>query len=311
MVTRALALVVVAVLVGTTMGVAGLFGPSGVEASNHSATRSFNVESVGSGGHVRVTISVADLGGFGQVVETLPEGFTYESSTPSDSVRVEVDGQDVKFTIFADEATIEYTVNVPEAEETYSFVGVASDSNRDEQTIGGATDLRVGATAARTITRNSVAVGDEVDVSISASGLGDFGQVTETLPEGFTYASSEVPDTVGVEVDGQVVKFTIIGSAIDFTYTVTSSEVDGTYSIEGVVTSSHNVDSQISGDSTIGVEADVTELPEDPTLELPPTGDVAIPGWLIAVLGLMGALMLSAGATLAFRYGRSATGRLT
>ena len=37
---------------------------------------------------------------------------------------------------------------------------------------------------------------------------------------------------------------------------------------------------------------------------------LTMPGWLIAVLGVMGALMVTAGATLAFRYGRSASGKV-
>ena len=79
MVTKALKLVAVVAVVVTSVGVAGLFGPSDLEASGHSATRSFDVDSVGPGGHVEVSVSVSGLGAFGGVAETLPEGFTYEA----------------------------------------------------------------------------------------------------------------------------------------------------------------------------------------------------------------------------------------
>ena len=91
MVTRALKLVAVVAVVVTSVGVAGLFGPSDLEANGHSATRSFDVDSVGPGGHVEVSVSVSGLGQFGGVAETLPEGFTYEagsSSLPDAAVQV-------------------------------------------------------------------------------------------------------------------------------------------------------------------------------------------------------------------------------
>ena len=114
MVTRALALVVVAAIVGTSIGVAGLFGPGDLEASGHSATRSFDADSVGPGGSVEVSVSVSGLGAFGGVAETLPEGFTYEpgSSSLSDAA-VRVVGQDVIFSILGDGETFTYTAIAP------------------------------------------------------------------------------------------------------------------------------------------------------------------------------------------------------
>ena len=53
----------------------------------------------------------------------------------------------------------------------------------------GATDVTVGAAAVRSIGAD-VLSGTQVEVSISVSGLGEFGGVTETLPEGFVYLSS-------------------------------------------------------------------------------------------------------------------------
>ena len=304
----------VAVVV-TSVGVAWLFGPSDLEASGHSATRSFDVDSVGPGGHVEVSVSVSGLGAFGGVAETLPEGFTYElgsSSVPEAAVQVV--GQTVIFAILGDAEDFIYTAIAPmTAEGVFSFAGVATDSNGDGQPVMGATDVTVGAAAVRSIGAD-VLSGAQVEVSISVSGLGDFGGVTETLPEGFVYLSSSLADAA-VSVDGQVVTFAIIGDSATFTYTVRAPDATADYSFAGIVTSSNDVDGAVGGDSSVSVEAEEVELPKDPDLELPPTGDVTIPGWLIAVLGgVMGVLMLTAGATLALRYGKSgksAAGRLT
>jgi hypothetical protein len=311
LVTRALKLLAVVAVVVTSVGVAGLFGPSGLEASGHSATRSFDVDSVGPGGHVEVSVSVSGLGAFGGVAETLPEGFTYEPGSSSlPEAAVQVVGQTVTFAILGDAEDFTYTAIAPTtAEGVFSFAGVATDSNGDGQPVMGATDVTVGAAAVRSIGAD-VLSGAQVEVSISVSGLGDFGGVTETLPEGFVYLSSSLPDAA-VSVDGQAVTFAIIGDSATFTYTVRAPDAAAEYSFTGIVTSSNDVDGAVGGGSSVTVEAEEMPLPEDETLKLPPTGDVTVPGWLIAVLGVMGALMLTAGATLAFRYGRSAAGRLT
>ena len=311
MVTRALKLVVVVAVVVTSVGVAGLFGPSDLEASGHSATRSFDVDSVGPGGHVEVSVSVSGLGAFGGVAETLPEGFTYEPGSSSlPDAAVQVVGQTVIFAILGDAEDFTYTAIAPTtAEGSFSFSGVATDSNGDGQPVTGATDVTVGAAATRSIGAD-VLSGAQVEVSISVSGLGEFGGVTETLPEGFVYLSSSLDDAA-VNVDGQTVTFAIIGDSANFTYTVRAPGEAAEYSFTGIVTSSNDVDGAVGGDSSVSVEAEEKDLPVDPELDLPPTGDVTVPGWLIAVLGVMGALMLTAGATMAFRYGRSDVGRLT
>ena len=311
MVTRALKLVAVVAVVVTSVGVAGLFGPSDLEASGHSATRSFDVDSVGPGGHVEVSVSVSGLGQFGGVAETLPEGFTYEAGSSSlPDAAVQVVGQTVIFAILGDGEDFTYTAVAPTtAEGIFSFSGVATDSNGDGQPVMGATDVTVGAAATRSIGA-AVLSGAQVEVSISVSGLGEFGGVTETLPEGFVYLSSSLDDAA-VSVDDQTVTFAIIGDSASFTYTVRAPSAAGEFSFAGFVTSSNDVDGAVGGDSSVSVEAEEVVLPVDPDLELPPTGDLTVPGWLIAVLGVMGALMLTAGATLAFRYGRSDAGRLT
>ena len=311
MVTRALVLVVVAAVVGTSIGVAGLFGPGDLEASGHSATRSFDVDSVGPGGHVGVSVEVSGLGAFGGVAETLPEGFTYEPGSSSlPDAAVQVVGQTVIFAILGDGDTFTYTAVAPTTMEgTFSFSGVATDSSGEGQPVMGSTDVTVGASASRSIDA-VVLSGDQIEVSVSVRGLGEFGGVTETLPEGFVYLSSSL-EAAAVQVDGQTVTFAIIGDSANFTYTVRAPDVAAEYSFAGIVTGSNNVDGAVGGDSAVSVEVEEIDLPQDPDLVLPPTGDVTMPGWLIAVLGVMGALMLTAGATLAFRYGRSDAGRLT
>ena len=113
-----------------------------MDATSHSAVRSFSAPWVLPGGRLEVTIAVSDYGGFGQVVETLPSGFSYEGSNLSEAA-VAVDGQTVAFTLLGDER-FTYTVAAPSAEGPHSFSGVLLDSHRIEQAVGGDSSIRVG-----------------------------------------------------------------------------------------------------------------------------------------------------------------------
>ena len=78
MVTKALALLAVAV---SALWLVGPLHPAPVEATSHRAVRSFSASSVLPGGRVEVTITPTGYGSFGQVVETLPSGFSYARSS--------------------------------------------------------------------------------------------------------------------------------------------------------------------------------------------------------------------------------------
>ena len=127
-------------LVGAlTMFVFGSVYP--VEASGHSATRSFDPATVAPGGTVTVTVSAENYGRFGRVTETLPTGFTYESSN-LDADQVITDGQEARFTLFGDDS-FTYDVTAPMTEGEHTFSGMFVDSNQENVAVGGATTVTV------------------------------------------------------------------------------------------------------------------------------------------------------------------------
>ena len=84
-----------------------------------------------------------------------------------------------------------------------------------------------------------VASGAEFEVTIEASGCGIFGQVVETLPDGFSYIGclSCTTDDIGVDQAGSMVKFTFLGDSASFTYRVRAPTIDitTTYTFHGIV----------------------------------------------------------------------------
>ena len=256
------ALVLVAVtaaIVGAVLGAAFLPLPSSVSASEHTATRSFAPETVVPGGDVVVTISASGYGQFGGVVETLPLGFIYKSSSRPDTA-VRVDGQDVTFALFG-ESSFTYTVTAPSVEDAHIFSGRVKNDQGDYNDVGGASSVTVAAapsedtpadhTATRSFTPETVVPGGDVVVTINASGYGQFGGVVETLPLGFTYKSSSRPDSA-VVVDGQEVTFALFGES-SFTYIVTASSVEDAHTFSGRVKNDQGDYNDVGGASSVTV----------------------------------------------------------
>ena len=237
------------------VGVAGLslLLPDAVNASGHSAARSFVTDSVAAGSELEVTLQVAGLGGFGQVRETLPDGFTF---VRSEDVTASLDGQTVAFTILGSDATFNYTVTASTTPGTYEFSGTVGDSNRDSLSVGGVSSVEVtgpkGPEASRSISRSSVDSGGQVTITITTdSDYGAAGTVVETLPEGFSYASSTL-SSAAVADRGESVGFTLLGDD-SFSYTVNASSEAGDYTFSGIISNFDRLTGDITGDDTVTV----------------------------------------------------------
>ena len=105
-----------------------------------------------------------------------------------------------------------------------------------------------------------------MEVTITATGYGTLGgQVVETLPDGFSYVGSDL-DEEAVAVVGQAVTFTLLGTGpITFTYTVTASSEEGTYSFSGVLRNEDSEEQPVGSASTVAVTTD--PAPEFPATE--------------------------------------------
>lgn len=130
------------------------------------------------------------------------------------------------------------------------------------------------ASPAATATRNLpsfVASGTKFDVAVQPSGCGVFGQVVETLPDGFAYLGC-TPSDIGVEKTGTTVKFTFLGDA-SFIYRLKAPTVatTTTYTFRGIVKDEDKEEYSIEDDD-ITVTADA---PATYTLTMAVDGDGA------------------------------------
>ena len=108
------------------------------------------------------------------------------------------------------------------------------------------------ATAIRTLPAEPVSAGDFFTIGIEASGYGIMGQVQETLPAGFVYATSTL-DPGSVKVENNTVKFTLFGET-SFNYTVAASDTAGTYNFSGILKDMDMNEYEVGGDKGIVVE---------------------------------------------------------
>ena len=247
------------VLVAAIMGVGVSLSAPPAAAQQPSATRSFDKTTVEPGENVTVTITIEDYGGLGAVTEMLPDGFSYLSSD-LDTVQVtEVDARTVRFTLQGD-SRFTYTVTASSAEGSHTFSGELRDSDRKNHTVGGDPTVTVEApagqqaSATRSFDKTTVEPGENVTVTITAGNYGGVGAVTEMLPDGFSYVSSDLDTEQVTEVDPRTVRFTLRGDA-SFTYTVTASSAEGSHTFSGELRDSDLTNHTVGGDPTVTVEA--------------------------------------------------------
>ena len=268
-ITKSPPLLLATVVVGLALVIGLSVWPSGqTDASGHSAIRSFSAPSVAPAGEITVTISAANYGDFGQVVETLPAGFSYVEDSATVRAKVD-DGQDVTLTILGADQTFSYRVTASRVADSHTFQGTLKDDQGVSRSIGGASSVTVMAAtvtpsdteATRSFSASSVAPAGEITVTISAANYGDFGQVVETLPAGFSYVEDSA--TVRAKVDdGQDVTLTILGADQTFSYRVTASRVADSHTFQGTLKDDQGVSRSIGGASSVTVMA-ATVTPSD------------------------------------------------
>ncbi len=103
-----------------------------VPASAGSAERTFP-SSVSPNQEFKVTVNVSDYGAAGQVLEKLPAGFTFVSSTLPERA-VSVNGSEVSFLLMT-EKSFSYTLKAPATTGTYKIVGILRDINKAEFSV--------------------------------------------------------------------------------------------------------------------------------------------------------------------------------
>ena len=136
---KVLALLMVVAVAGVVLGNLWPSTPGNVDASGHSATRSFSSSSVDPGEEITVTIRADNYGGLGRIVETLPSGFTSPDASSPDA-----SSQTVKLRLLQEgPQTRSYTVTASDNPGSYTFSGLLQSENKSETQVLGPSSVTV------------------------------------------------------------------------------------------------------------------------------------------------------------------------
>ena len=136
---KVLALLMVVAVAGVVLGNLWPSTPGNVDASGHSATRSFSSSSVDPGEEITVTIRADNYGGLGRIVETLPSGFTSPDASSPDA-----SNQTVKLRLLQEgPQTRSYTVTASDNPGSYTFSGLLQSENKSETQVLGPSSVTV------------------------------------------------------------------------------------------------------------------------------------------------------------------------
>ena len=210
-------------------------GPSSVTVSSPpaqqtaSATRSFSPSEVEAGGQLVVTIVVDAYGGIGQLRETFPADFTFESSPEGTR-----SGQTLTFNLVGD-TSVSYTLSAPTTSgEKSGFSGTLAPAQGDGVKVDGPSSVTVSsppaqqtASATRSFSPSEVEAGGQLVVTIVVDAYGGIGQLRETFPADFTFESS--PEGTR---SGQTLTFNLVGDT-SVSYTLSAPHRDKVQTLTG------------------------------------------------------------------------------
>ena len=301
MIRKAFPLLVVVIVAGV-IGLLGL-SLSPVFAQQAGTSRGLPVDPVARGETFMVAITETGYGAdkaIGQVVETLPAGFSYVDGSATKVfghetkgvVRGTVDPTDSRIVTFRVVSVESFTYQVMAGgsveDGDHTFSGLGGDATIT--VVGGTTttppdtttpvatttppDTTTPVGVSRSLPADPVAQGETFTVTITDTGYGAdkaIGQVVETLPAGFSYVDGSATKVVGHATKG-VVRGTVDASDSRIvTFSVVSVE-SFTYEVmvgDSVGDGDHTF-SGAGGDDTITVEAgDDTTTPPDTTTPEP------------------------------------------
>ena len=279
---RGLVLVVAAATVGlVAVGLVG--GLHSAEAQQTaSATRSFSPSEVEADGQLVVTIAVDGYGGIGQLTETFPADFTFESSPEGTG-----SGQTVTFNLVGD-TSVSYTLTAPTTTGRKSgFSGTLEPAQGDGVTVGGPSAVTVSsppaqqtASATRSFSPSEVEADGQLVVTIAVDGYGGIGQLTETFPADFTFESS--PEGTR---SGQTVTFNLVGDT-SVSYTLRAPTTTGIKSgFSGTLAPAQGDGVTVDGPSSVTVSSPPAQQTASATRSFSPS-EVEAGGQLVVTIAV-------------------------
>ena len=163
------------VIIGAGIGLGGPSHPNPAQASSH-VVRSLSDQTVEPGGRLTVTISASQYGDYAELMETLPEGFSFVSSDqPANALEITEAGRQVRIILLGPSRTVSYNMAASHVAGRHTISGLFRDEAKLESRVAGDDTVEVlGDTGTQTEPSRDVADGEGDDVADDvADGEGD------------------------------------------------------------------------------------------------------------------------------------------
>ena len=145
-------------IIGAGIGLGGPSHPNPVQASSH-VVRSLSDQTVQPGGRLTVTITASQYGDYAELIETLPEGFSFVSSDqPANVLVITESGRQIRIILLGPSRTVSYSMNASHVVGRHTISGLFRDEAKLESTVAGDDTVEVlGEAVAETGPSDSVA----------------------------------------------------------------------------------------------------------------------------------------------------------
>ena len=266
------------VIIGAGIGLGGPSHPNPAQASSH-VVRSLSDQTVEPGGRLTVTITASQYGDYAELMETLPEGFSFVSSDqPANALEITEAGRQVRIILLGPSRTVTYNMTASHVAGRHTIAGLFRDEAKLESAVAGDDTVEVLGDAG-TQTEPSDSEGDDVGDGEGEGGVRTDGEGgVETEGEAGEGELEQGEQGVSDETDGEL------------------SAGDGTED-EDAQGAGADDDAEEDEEPAVvwttagtGGRADISRNPGTSNPELGAAGGEEFPVWLMLLLGLGGAI---------------------
>ena len=292
MIRGVLASLVGLLIIGAAIGLGGPLRPNPVQASSH-VVRSLSDQTVQPGGRLTVTISASQYGDYAELIETLPEGFSFVSSDqPANVLVITESGRQIRIILLGPSRTVSYSMNASHVVGRHTISGLFRDEAKLESTVAGDDTVEVlGEAVADTGPSDSVA-DDVADGEGNGEGDTRGEDDAETEDEGAVETVAEAGEAeLGEFEDGEQGDSDMTdGAGGEPSAGDGTEDEDAQGAVADAETEEDEEPAVVWTTAGTGGRADISRNPGSSNPALGAAAGEAFPVWLMLLLGLGGAI---------------------
>ncbi len=277
-------------IIGAGIGLGGPAHPNPAQASSH-VVRSLSDQTVEPGGRLTVTVSASQYGDYAELMETLPEGFSFVSSDqPANALEITEAGRQVRIILLGPSRTVSYSMNASHVVGRHTISGLFRDEAKLESTVAGEDTVEVLGDADSQTEPSDSAAGDVADGEGNGEGDTRGEDDAETEDEGGVETEGEAGEAELGELEDGAEDDSEVTGAGELSAGDGTEDDDAQGAVEDAETEEDEEPAVVWTTAGTGGRADISRSPGSSNPALGAAAGEAFPLWLMLLLGLGGAI---------------------